>query len=127
MFKDLLERNIKVKILVPADPEHITQITKEILSTLPGLDIRIIDKSQQTSIGIIIVDKEECLIIESRESTEDNHFDDAIGLAAYSNSKPIAVSYTSIFESLWKQGELYEKLKEVNAQLKAQDKMQRVY
>ncbi|MGH9965907.1 MAG: ATP-binding protein [Nitrososphaeraceae archaeon] len=127
LFKDLLERNIKVKILVPADPEHITQITKEILSTLPGLDIRIIDKSQQTSIGIIIVDKEECLIIESRESTEDNHFDDAIGLAAYSNSKPIAVSYTSIFESLWKQGELYEKLKEVNAQLKAQDKMQREF
>ncbi|MGH9982811.1 MAG: hypothetical protein ACRD8W_02505 [Nitrososphaeraceae archaeon] len=59
LFKDLLERNIKVKILVPADPEHITQITKEILSTLPGLDIRIIDKSQQTSIGIIIVDKED--------------------------------------------------------------------
>ena len=42
------------------------------------------------------------------------------GLAVYSDSKPIALSYASIFESLWKQSELYE-------QLKIHDKMQKEF
>ena len=41
----------------------------------------------------------------------------------YSNSKYIALSYASIFESLWIQAELYEQLKETNKQLKVYDKM----
>ena len=46
-------------------------------------------------------------------TTKENYYD-AAGLVAYSNSKPIALSYVSIFESLWKQGELYEQLKAYN-------------
>jgi two-component system sensor histidine kinase VicK len=41
-------------------------------------------------------------------------------LAAYSNSKSIALPYTSLFESLWLQTELYE-------QLKIHDKMQKEF
>jgi signal transduction histidine kinase len=37
-----------------------------------------------------------------------------MGLATYSNSKPTVLSYASIFESLWKQTELYERLQEVD-------------
>ena len=35
-------------------------------------------------------------------------------MAAYSNSKPIALSYASIFEILWKQGEIFEESKAYN-------------
>jgi signal transduction histidine kinase len=80
---------------------------------LPQLDIRSIDKSLQTQMGIIVVDRKESLIIELRDDTKENYYD-AAGLAAYSNSRPIALSYVSIFESLWKQGELYEQLKAYN-------------
>ena len=66
----------------------------------------------ETHIGIIVVDKKESLIIESKDDTKDNSYE-AAGLSAYSNSKPIALSYASIFESLWKQGELYEQLKSI--------------
>src|ERR687896_1880341 len=38
-------------------------------------------------------------------------FHEAIGLSTYSNSKAGVLSYVSMFESLWKQTELYEKLK----------------
>jgi signal transduction histidine kinase len=38
-------------------------------------------------------------------------FQEAIGLSTYSNSKAGVLSYVSMFESLWKQTELYEKLK----------------
>jgi signal transduction histidine kinase len=37
---------------------------------------------------------------------------EAIGLATYSNSQSTVLSYVSIFESLWTQTELYQKLKE---------------
>jgi len=80
---------------------------------LPQLDIRSIDKSLQTQMGIIVVDRKESLIIELKDDTKENYYD-AAGLAAYSNSTPIASSYVSIFESLWKQGELYEQLKAYN-------------
>jgi signal transduction histidine kinase len=63
--------------------------------------------------GIIVVDRKESLIIELKDDMKDNYYD-AAGLAAYSNSRPIALSYVSIFESLWKQGELYEQLKAYN-------------
>jgi two-component system, OmpR family, sensor histidine kinase VicK len=67
----------------------------------------------------VVVDRKESLIIESKDDTKDNSYD-ASGLAAYSNSKPIALSYASIFESLWKQAELYE-------QLKVHNKMQKEF
>ena len=119
LFKEILERGIKVRILLPADDVQIAQIMNEVMLAFPMLDIRSIDKSLQTSIGVIIVDRKESLIIESRDDTKDNYYA-AVGLATYSNSRRIALSYASIFDSLWKQGELYE-------QLKVHDRMQREF
>jgi signal transduction histidine kinase len=39
-------------------------------------------------------------------------------LATYSNSKSAALSYRAIFDSLWKQTELYQKLEKANERLK---------
>ena len=39
-------------------------------------------------------------------------FDEAIGLATYSNSESTVSSYLSIFETLWIQSELYEHKKQ---------------
>lgn len=113
LFREVLEQGAKVRILVPADEEQITHIVDETPLGLPQLEIRSIDKSLQTQMGILVVDRKESLIIELRDDTKENYYD-AAGLAAYSNSTPIALSYVSIFESLWKQGELYEQLKAYN-------------
>ena len=43
------------------------------------------------------------------------------------NSKPISLSYASIFDSLWKQTELYEKLSETYEQPKIHNKMQKEF
>jgi signal transduction histidine kinase len=59
------------------------------------------------------------MIVELRDDAKDNSYY-AAGLATYSNSKSIIFSYASIFESLWKQNELYE-------QLKIHDKMQQEF
>ena len=110
LFKEALERGVKVRILIPADEQQIIQISNEVDLALPQIDIQSIDKSLHTRIGILVVDRKESLIIESKDDTKDNSYATS-GLASYSNSKPIALSYASIFESLWKQSELYEQLK----------------
>ena len=110
LFKDAVERGVKVRILIPADEQQIIQISNEVSLALPQIDIRFIDESLRTRIGILVVDRKESLIIESKDDTKDNSYA-ASGLAAYSTSKPITLSYASIFETLWKQAELYEELK----------------
>ena len=68
-------------------------------------------------ITIVLSDRIECTIIELKDDTKDISYV-AAGLSTYSNSKLIVSSYASIFESLWKQTELYE-------QLKVHDRMQK--
>jgi len=106
------------RILIPYD-EQITQTINEAKLVCPQVDFRILEEKLQTRITIILIDRRECLIVESKDDTRVNPYD-AIGLSTYSNSKSIVLSYASIFESLWKQTELYE-------QLKVHDKMQKEF
>ena len=126
LFKESIERGVKVRVLIPADYQQITQIINEVNLVLPDLSIRCVDKSLQNTIGILVVDRRESLIIETKDDTKDNSYD-AAGLGAYSDSRPIALSYASIFDSLWKQAELYEKLSETYEQLKIHNKMQKEF
>ncbi|HEY9490829.1 MAG TPA: HAMP domain-containing sensor histidine kinase, partial [Nitrososphaeraceae archaeon] len=127
LFREVLEHGVKVRILIPADEqEEIKRVVNEVIPGLPHLNIRSIDKSLQSQIGIIVVDRRESLIVESRDDTKDNYYD-AAGLAAYSNSKPIALAYASIFDSLWKQTELHQKLSDMYEQLKKHGKMQKEF
>jgi signal transduction histidine kinase len=127
LFKEILEkRGAKVRVLIPADDDMIPTIIKEVKLTYPQIDIRSIDKSLQTRITIVLADKKECVIVESKEDAEDNSYR-ATGLTTYSDSKSIVSSYISIFESFWKQTELYEQLEESNKQLKVHDKMQKEF
>jgi two-component system sensor histidine kinase VicK len=114
LFREVLEHGINVRILVPADKHQIDEIMDGLELALPTLKIRGLDKSLQTQMGIIVVDRKESVIIELKDDEKESYHD-AAGLAFYSNSRPIALSYASIFETLWKQGELYEQLKAYSA------------
>ena len=114
LFREVLEHGISVRILVPADKHQIDEIIDGLELALPTLEIRGLDKSLQTQMGIIVVDRKESVIIELKDDEKESYHD-AAGLAFYSNSRPIALSYASIFETLWKQGELYEQLKAYSA------------
>jgi signal transduction histidine kinase len=93
---------------------------------IPQLEIGSVDKSLESTVGILIVDRKESLIIETKDDTKDNSYD-AAGLASYSNSKPIALAYASIFDTLWKQTELHQKLSNMYEQLRIQSKMQKEF
>ena len=61
--------------------------------------------------GFLLVDKKECLIIETKDDTQEDSYS-AGGSSVYSNSKSIVLSYASIIESYWRQTELYKQSKE---------------
>jgi signal transduction histidine kinase len=127
LLKEALEKhNAKVRVLIPADDDITPTTIKEVKSRYPQIEIRSIDKSLQTRITIVLVDKNECVIVELKEDAEDNSYN-AAGLTTYSDSKSIVSSYISIFESFWKQSELYEQLEESNKQLKVNDKIQKEF
>jgi signal transduction histidine kinase len=119
LLKDASEgRNVKVRLLIPHDAsQHIlSTILQESRSHCPGVDFRSMENSFCTKITIVIVDRKECIITELKDDTRDISYN-AAGLSTYSNSKSIVSSYISIFESIWKQTDLYE-------QLKVHDRMQ---
>jgi two-component system, OmpR family, sensor histidine kinase VicK len=114
-------RDIKVRLLVPNDPDEymLSTILQEVKSLCPDVDVRDMERSLLTRITIVLTDRKECTIIELKDDTKDISYT-AAGISTYSNSKSIVSSYVSIFESLWKQTELYE-------QLKVNDKMQKEF
>jgi len=122
-------RGIKVRILTPFDDQisalamdsdrKIDQKKTKSADGRTVMEIKPIEQSLQTRISILIVDKMYSLIVELKDDSQESSAS-AIGLATYSNSKPTVLSYISIFESLWRLSELYEKLK-------IQDKMQKEF
>jgi two-component system, OmpR family, sensor histidine kinase VicK len=96
------------------------------LDRIENLKIRTINNGFKTEMGLIVVDKNKSIIIESTNNYTNNSLN-AIGMASYSNSIHISKSYKSIFDTLWEQTEIYGQLKQAHEHLKIQDKMQKEF
>lgn len=114
------ERNLSIRILIPFEKgmeEEVEGSIRQLSSTLgnsqkvePDLSIRYLEPAWRTSISLVIADTKFALAIESKDDTKTT-VSEAIGLATLSNSKATVSSYISMFESLWVQSEIHEKLK----------------
>jgi two-component system, OmpR family, sensor histidine kinase VicK len=114
------ERNVKVKMLVPANnlvEQKVQQLKQNCHSC--QIDVRYIEEMQNAKATILVVDRKASLVMELKDDSKPT-FIEAIGLSTYSNSKAGVLSYVAIFENLWKQSELYD-------QLKIHDKMQKEF
>ena len=100
-------KKCQVKILVPND-----ELIRNFISNYnnSGISTRFVDQEESGRATILIVDNNVSLMMELKDDSKKS-FHEAIGLSTYSNSKAGVLSYVSMFESLWKQTELYEKLK----------------
>ncbi len=113
------KRGVKVRILTPEDELIVETARKfkveqeEARQPHEKIGIRYIQPHLQTKVTILIVDKKYSLAVELKDDTKQTS-NEAIGLATYSNSQSTVLSYASIFESLWTQTELYQKLKEAD-------------
>ncbi len=138
ILNELARRGVNIRILIPGDQNIVNKILEEEYAKLKVEDpvrkivttnqrerknydnevkdvdhkfeIKCIDIGSQTTLGILVIDQKGSFIIETKDDTKDNSYD-ATGLAIYSNSKHMALSYVSILEFLWKQLEVAEQLK----------------
>lgn len=119
-LEEAASRGADIRILLPTDKE-IEEKIRQIMELKKGFEIRRIKTSVPTEARskILIVDKREYLMVELRDNSKET-FTEAVGSAIFSNSKPTVLSYVTMFDSLWGQSELHEKLE-------AQDRMQREF
>src|SRR5215469_108346 len=113
---------VKARVLVPKG-ESIEETVQKLRQQDERIDIRYIEPGLQTYVTIVVVDRKSSLVVELKDDTKESSYE-AMGWGTYSNRKATVLSYVSIFESLWKQSELYEKLTELCEELKIRDKVQ---
>ena len=108
LLNQIGHNGITVKVLIPSDCTNKEQ-TDKVKSNYHNIEFRILQSTMLIGIGIIIVDKEKSMIFEIKDDTKEN-FMDSLGLAIYIEGKSTALSYETVFHSLWKQAEMYQQL-----------------
>ena len=118
-----------IKIICPMSSKN-SDIIQCISNRAP--DIEILNGANSSS-GMFIVDGIKFLRAELKDP-DAQEFSQAIGFSIYSNSRKSVESFKSIFELLWEQTELSEKLRKANMlfeianeQLKTRDKQQQEF
>jgi two-component system, OmpR family, sensor histidine kinase VicK len=130
----LLERaasdyGVNIRILSPSNKKILRFAKRYETSTFQyqnQIKVRHLKENLQTRISLLLVDKKYSLTVELNDDTR-NRTIDAIGISTYSNSKSTVLSYASIFETLWRQSELYDRLEELNEELRLRDIAQREF
>jgi len=108
---DSSNKNVKIRIITPTFTNSENEIDN--LNQNKNIEVRHIESPFDAQINVLVVDRKYSLIVELKNDTKQK-FTEAVGSAIYSTSKPKVVSFVTIFETLWKQTELYEKLKDAD-------------
>ena len=108
---DASNRNIKIRIITPSFNQAENEIDN--LSQKENIEVRHIESPFDAQINILVVDEKYSLILDLKNDSKQK-FTEAVGSAIYSTSQPNVISFVTIFETLWKQTELYEKLKDAD-------------
>jgi signal transduction histidine kinase len=108
LFNRLAHKGIKVKVLAPGNP-GVKEYANKVILKYPNIAFRELPFALPFLIGATITDEEKVTLFEIKDD-HTNSYNDAIGLTILMDVKSIALSYASIFDSLWKQTDLYEQI-----------------
>jgi signal transduction histidine kinase len=125
LLKEAAERRVKMRIVT--SKEGLVQEALQALGLelqrkqmVDLLEMRYMEPHLLGKISVVVVDMKLSLALELKDYTRHSPSMGIMGLATYSNSKATVTSYASMFETLWKQTEMYE-------QLKIHDRMQKEF
>lgn len=104
-------QKVNIRMLLPSSDKS-EELIEQTKSNVPKINIRTISASLETKISILVVDSRQCLILELKDDKQNSSYE-AVGLSTYSISPTIISSYLAVFESFWRQAELFERMKEV--------------
>ncbi len=116
------KRNVNVNLVIPTYEIDMQNGFLDIESLLKNLNFRIksiVPPTRKTHLiktTFLIVDKKSILIIDVKDDTQEN-FIEAVGYATYHTSKSRTESYNFIFDTIWRQADLHESLREANKNL----------
>ena len=126
MIREVIQthKEIKIRVLTPFD-EKISDLVNYLKESL-NIDVKFLAEPLQLKVTIVVVDRSYSMAVELVNDDVYNSID-AMGLSTYSNSKSTVLYYVSIFESLWKQADIYKKAEELYEQLKYKNETQRQF
>jgi two-component system, OmpR family, sensor histidine kinase VicK len=143
LLKDAADkREVKIRLIVPAEEDQIHKAEDSfqhigLMPTSNNFEIRTIlpmtHRTSQIKSTFLIVDKQTSFIIDVKDDTRENLIE-AVGFASYYRSGSRAESYSYVFDTIWRQAELYESLaqankslNEANKKLELQDAMEKEF
>ncbi len=91
-----------VRLLLPAD-EYLGLVVEALKEVMPRAEVRALDGSLQIKASVLIVDRKKVAILGTNGG--------APRVLAFTESESLAGSYAALFECVWKQGALCDKLK----------------
>jgi two-component system, OmpR family, sensor histidine kinase VicK len=126
MIREVIQthKEIKIRVLTPFD-EKISDLVNYLKESL-NIDVKFLAEPLQLKVTIVVVDRSYSLAVELVNDDVYNSID-AMGLSTFSNSKSTVLYYVSIFESLWKQADIYKKAEELYEQLKYKNETQKQF
>ena len=102
-----IKPNIRIKILTPKD-KLIEDICSKLASST-NFHFKFIEPMAQAS--ILVVDRKYSLVAELKDDSKQT-IAESIGFATYSNSIPTVSTYAMIFDIIWNQTSMYDRLKD---------------
>lgn len=109
IYKAIIANGTKLRMLLP-DDEQVKQEVSDISAEVSDIEFSYIDKSLQTGMSLLLVDRKELMVWETKDDAKDDPYE-AMGKATYSNSKSLVLALYQVYEIMWKQTELYENIK----------------
>ena len=117
------KRNVTVNLVIPTyDSDKIQDDFLRTESVARNFRFRIksiapvTTQTHKIKTTFLIVDKKSVFIIDVKDDNKDN-FLEAVGYATFHTSKSRTESYNFIFDTIWRQADLYESLREANRNL----------
>ena len=111
---------LKIRILTPFD-DHINKISKTFRDEW-NIIIMNLGEALRIRASILLVDRKFLLYVELKDDSKDTSYE-AMGLTLYSSIRSTVISYVTIFETMWKQEELYQQLAEMKKQVQSYEQI----
>ena len=113
-LQDNTKGNIKLRILTPFDKKIVGAVSRLMAK---GVHINYLPESLYLTVTFLIVDRKFSITAElANDYTEIPA--ESLGISTFSYSKATVLYYISMFENLWKQSDLYEKVENLYEHLK---------
>ncbi|HKQ21038.1 MAG TPA: ATP-binding protein [Nitrososphaeraceae archaeon] len=117
------KRNVTVNLVIPTyhddkiqdDFLHTEAVARNFKFKMKSI-APVTTQTHKIKTTFLIVDKKSVFIIDVKDDNQDN-FLEAVGYATFHTSKSRTESYNFIFDTIWRQADLYESLREANRNL----------